>query len=248
VAELALKDHPGDIILYFGPWRSDLRTVLRLDKKWLCDNFSYRNKKLQGKEPRFLAFPGSKAAEFIQVVKYMGVERPPRLSAVSDGNQRLHYSAIRVPKASMEEGIHYLDPIAVYALAEKLEHDGVMMKIIDLLHEFFERHDAVPHESLIERVYKITRTGSSLRRFLLPLWIEELGERKIGGVAYLHLVDCLEDDSLPFNIRYLMGVYRGLKVNVWGRGPSKYHKLCHCATCQDMKCLACKRRVCNGDQ
>lgn len=222
--------------------------VARINRSWLRYNFPYCNKKLQDDRVSFLSFPNSRAVEFMQIFKYMGTNPPPPLSTVIDREQCLHYSALRWSKSYAEEGSQNFDPIALYALAEQLEHNEMMMKVIDLLDGFSKIHDALPHKSLIEKAYKTTRIGSPLRRFLLQLWIEEFDNRKIGGAAYLHLFGCLDDDTLAFDIRYLQGVYRGLKVNVWDRVHAKENTFCHCATCNSDRCLMCKRGVCNGNQ
>jgi hypothetical protein len=190
-----------------------------------------------------LSFPYSRAVDFVKIFTYMSINPPP-LSAFIDREQYLYYSALRWSNTFAKEGSEHSDPIALYALAELLEHNGMMMKVIDLLDEFSKTHDALPHESLIERAYKKTRIGSHLRRFLLQLWIEEFDKRKIFGVAYLHLYGCLEDDAHAFDIRYLQGVYRGTKVNVWDRGHAKENAFCHCATCNSDQCVRCKRGVC----
>lgn len=251
MANRVVEDHPGDIILYFGPRGSPWRTTAQIHRDWLRDNFPYCDRTLQDDQVTFLSFPNYSAQQFKQICKYMDSQSFPPLFALIDPEQCLHYCAQGWPDLLHHSQQHgqYLDPIALYALAEKLEHNGVMMKVIDLLNEFSQTHDALPHELLLEQAYKTTKTGSHLRRFLLQIWIEEFHRRNIGGDAYRHLSACLDDSTHAFDICYLQGVYKGLKVKVWDAAQGrKIMKPCHCVTCNNKRCPKCKRGVCNEVQ
>jgi hypothetical protein len=247
MAFASVTDAPNfdHVILYVGPFGDRLGMVYRVPKDWLCNTFPYFDRMFGGQSRKTFAylpeFPGQTFAYIVERAKDPLL--PLRAAIGNEGG--LHYWDMEAPTGFPRRDLWICDPITLYAWAEKLEHTELMRETIDRMEEFSQNHDALPHESVIELAYKRTKRGSHLRRYLLRRWGSALARRGITGPASQHVVDCINNETLRFDIRYLKGVYRGLKVSVLPKASTQPAKFCHCATCENKsECPMCIRRDC----